>query len=89
MARSYVRQPLSLPAQAQDEFSSVPHGAVVMDFEKAHEFHFTQFGLEAGKCKNYAENDVRQCMTRLHHCSEARMIQTPGRVKCNSAIMDR
>ena len=49
---------MSLFVQAQDEFCSVPHGAVVMDFEKAHDFHFTQFGLEAGKTKNYAENDV-------------------------------
>eukprot|EP00242_Pyramimonas_sp_CCMP2087_P017241 CAMPEP_0198225894 /NCGR_PEP_ID=MMETSP1445-20131203/102956_1 /TAXON_ID=36898 /ORGANISM="Pyramimonas sp., Strain CCMP2087" /LENGTH=119 /DNA_ID=CAMNT_0043905561 /DNA_START=201 /DNA_END=557 /DNA_ORIENTATION=- len=44
--------------ESQDDFSSVPHGAVVMDFEKAHNFHFTSFGLEMGKCKNYHENDL-------------------------------
>ena len=45
-------------SQAQDEFSSVPHPAVVFHFEKTHDFHFAQLGVEAGRNRLYAENDL-------------------------------
>ena len=44
--------------QSQDDHASAPHPAVVFHFEKAHDFHFAQLGVEAGRNRSYAENDL-------------------------------
>lgn len=44
--------------QTKDDKKSAPQAAVVLDVERAQDFHLAKVAMEVGKNLDYAENDL-------------------------------
>jgi len=49
---------LGCRGQSQDDYAAPPQAAVVLDVERAHDFHLAKVAMEVGKNLEYAENDL-------------------------------